>query len=230
MHNTPVTEDDLDFIDATLEKYGGDESIFSVSELDGFLTAIVSGPDMVLPSEWIPAIWGGNDEMPEWESEQELSRFIGIVMAIMNQNARLLMEQPEAFEAMFLIDIEDGEPVEIVSLWCYGYMRAVALRRARWMELPADVRKHMGNIILFGSEEGEESLDQLSDADIANLQKKIDPAARAIHAYWLAQRSHLGSSSSAKILPFIRQQPKVGPNEPCPCGSGKKYKKCCGLH
>lgn len=27
---------------------------------------------------------------------------------------------------------------------------------------------------------------------------------------------------------FIRQTPKVGRNEPCPCGSGKKYKKCCG--
>lgn len=28
--------------------------------------------------------------------------------------------------------------------------------------------------------------------------------------------------------PITRQSPKVGRNEPCPCGSGKKYKKCCG--
>ena len=28
--------------------------------------------------------------------------------------------------------------------------------------------------------------------------------------------------------PFIRDQPKIGRNDPCPCGSGKKYKKCCG--
>ena len=28
--------------------------------------------------------------------------------------------------------------------------------------------------------------------------------------------------------PIRRDQPKVGRNEPCPCGSGKKYKKCCG--
>lgn len=27
---------------------------------------------------------------------------------------------------------------------------------------------------------------------------------------------------------FINTSPKIGPNEPCPCGSGKKYKKCCG--
>ena len=28
--------------------------------------------------------------------------------------------------------------------------------------------------------------------------------------------------------PYVRQTPKVGRNDPCPCGSGLKYKKCCG--
>jgi hypothetical protein len=28
--------------------------------------------------------------------------------------------------------------------------------------------------------------------------------------------------------PFVREAPKVGRNDPCPCGSGKKFKKCCG--
>ena len=31
-----------------------------------------------------------------------------------------------------------------------------------------------------------------------------------------------------KLVPFQRRERKVGPNEPCPCGSGKKFKKCCG--
>jgi uncharacterized protein YecA (UPF0149 family) len=26
----------------------------------------------------------------------------------------------------------------------------------------------------------------------------------------------------------VHKGPKVGRNDPCPCGSGKKYKKCCG--
>ena len=30
------------------------------------------------------------------------------------------------------------------------------------------------------------------------------------------------------LAPVRREVPKVGPNDPCPCGSGKKYKKCCG--
>ena len=28
--------------------------------------------------------------------------------------------------------------------------------------------------------------------------------------------------------PWRREEPKIGRNDPCPCGSGKKYKKCCG--
>jgi len=41
-----------------------------------------------------------------------------------------------------------------------------------------------------------------------------DPAERAVDAF-----DH--------DLPFVRAEPKVGRNDPCPCGSGKKYKKCC---
>jgi uncharacterized protein YecA (UPF0149 family) len=29
-------------------------------------------------------------------------------------------------------------------------------------------------------------------------------------------------------IPFVNASPKIGRNEPCPCGSGKKYKNCCG--
>ena len=28
--------------------------------------------------------------------------------------------------------------------------------------------------------------------------------------------------------PIVREEPKIGRNDPCPCGSGRKYKKCCG--
>lgn len=31
-----------------------------------------------------------------------------------------------------------------------------------------------------------------------------------------------------KHTPYVRETPKVGRNEPCPCGSGLKFKKCCG--
>jgi uncharacterized protein YecA (UPF0149 family) len=37
------------------------------------------------------------------------------------------------------------------------------------------------------------------------------------------------AAAGGKPLTFRREQPKAGRNDPCPCGSGKKYKKCCML-
>ena len=44
------------------------------------------------------------------------------------------------------------------------------------------------------------------------------------HAYWLPYRQAVHERAMAKAM-----QPKVGRNEPCLCGSGKKFKKCCGM-
>ena len=35
--------------------------------------------------------------------------------------------------------------------------------------------------------------------------------------------------AAVKVRTIVREQARVGRNDPCPCGSGKKYKKCCGV-
>ncbi len=40
-------------------------------------------------------------------------------------------------------------------------------------------------------------------------------------------RWYFVDGKAPKTVQFVRQGPKVGRNDPCPCGSGKKYKKCC---
>ncbi len=40
-------------------------------------------------------------------------------------------------------------------------------------------------------------------------------------------RWYFFDAGAPKIEQYIRTSPKVGRNDPCPCGSGKKYKKCC---
>ena len=54
----------------------------------------------------------------------------------------------------------------------------------------------------------------------------VVPSLVAIHAHWLARRTALPAVASRG--PVRREAPKVGRNDPCPCGSGQKYKKCCG--
>ncbi len=45
-----------------------------------------------------------------------------------------------------------------------------------------------------------------------------------------AQAADEKQGEGAKVKQIVRETPKVGRNDPCPCGSGKKYKKCCGAN
>jgi preprotein translocase subunit SecA len=42
------------------------------------------------------------------------------------------------------------------------------------------------------------------------------------------REAYANSPEEQQQRTVVRQSPKVGRNDPCPCGSGKKYKKCCG--
>src|SRR5579859_6125346 len=54
------------------------------------------------------------------------------------------------------------------------------------------------------------------------------PAEAAAQASAPAQGRTAGPAAAAAVAPFVRDQPKVGRNDPCPCGSGLKYKQCHG--
>ncbi len=45
-----------------------------------------------------------------------------------------------------------------------------------------------------------------------------------------SEAADAAENTSVVVKPIVRETPKVGRNDPCPCGSGKKYKKCCGAH
>ena len=69
-------------------------------------------------------------------------------------------------------------------------------------------------------------------------QEPLETAAATIHGILpraVAQYAHLGRSIAAVLMEHDAEVPeptrttKVGRNAPCPCGSGKKYKRCCGV-
>ncbi|MDX6610914.1 MAG: preprotein translocase subunit SecA [Blastocatellia bacterium] len=61
------------------------------------------------------------------------------------------------------------------------------------------------------------------------LQERRARRASALNFTGPNQGATAAGEEAAKSKPMVRDQPKVGRNEPCPCGSGKKYKKCHGV-
>lgn len=68
-----------------------------------------------------------------------------------------------------------------------------------------------------------------SDVEVVEAQRReaIPEKIRFEHAEVAAEANQ--AENASKNEPYMRDQPKVGRNEPCPCGSGKKYKQCHGI-
>ena len=63
-----------------------------------FLAGIGIGPELIMPSEWVPVIWGGGE--PEFASMEEAQRVLGAIMGRYNEILHLLHHAPEEFEAI----------------------------------------------------------------------------------------------------------------------------------
>jgi uncharacterized protein len=197
-----------------------DEGVLDISELDGFLTAIISGPVALAPSDWLPVLWGEHE--PEWTSPEEAEAKISLVLRHMNGIVNTLLEAPQEFEPIVL-EVEEGEAtVTSVEEWCLGYMKGVGLAMSAWQQGGQEVMDLLFPIMVFTTAEGRERLAQLDAGELETLKRSLPAAVRKLHAFWL-QRREQGAT------PITRDEPRVGRNDPCPCGSGRKFKKCC-LH
>lgn len=229
--SAPLKDEELDWLDQFLldridddaDTEGKNEGVLNVSELDGLLTALVSGPVVVPPSRWLPVVWG--DFEPEWKNAQEFEAVFTMLIRHMNGIATALMTQPEDFELLFLERTVGGKTYTIVDEWCEGYMQGVKLTADLWKVEDLEMKLMLMPIRAFTSETDWRGHELSTNAEIENLQKAITRNVREIHAYWLARRDAYAPPST----PVRRSEPSVGRNDPCPCGSGKKFKKCC-LH
>ena len=58
--------------------------------------------------------------------------------------------------------------------------------------------------------------------------KSIRQMKKWMKAHEAELKAEANGGTAAKVETVVHEGPKIGRNDPCPCGSGKKYKKCCG--
>ncbi|AXY34268.1 MULTISPECIES: YecA family protein [Yersinia] len=226
MKQRPLTEKELKWLGDVLMEYGNDDSILDVTELDGMLTAILSGPNMISPKRWLSVILGGEEYAPEWKSKYEFTRFMNLTFQHMNDIAERLCYSPEQFAPLLEFRTIENKEYIIAEEWCFGYMRGVALDD--WSALPEAHTAELEAIALHGKEENFPLLEKMSLDDIQHRIEKIPLAALSLHAHWLRQRQPVTKTPLPSPVPYAAP-PKTGRNDPCSCGSGKKFKQCC-LH
>ena len=126
------------------------------------------------------------------------------------------------YAALFLEREVKGKTHAIVDEWCEGFLRGVNL----WDTLTAAdatvTEECIQPIRLFATEAGFTRLETMSEDEVVEQQQLIEPAVHRLFQHFFEQRKQART-------PHIREGRKIGRNDPCPCGSGKKFKRCC-LH
>ena len=124
------------------------------------------------------------------------------------------------------------------------HFEVVGQGRHTWLEqlwedfVPDELDKELGAILMvlsfFTSQEvaaelvAESGAEADSPDEMAARMIEILPEAMAGYAHMGRTIDEVRRNHEAEVSPAPARSVKIGPNQPCPCGSGRKYKKCCG--
>src|SRR6478752_5937304 len=135
---------DLDALDDYLMSDHAPDDSMGLSDLDGFLTGIVVSPELILPSEWLPVIWGGQE--PEFGTEAEMLTVLGTIMGRYDEIVAFLAGDPDDLDPIFW----EGPKGEVIAAdWARGFLDAVALRQKAWAPLINDHRAGIMMLPIF---------------------------------------------------------------------------------
>jgi uncharacterized protein len=196
-----------------------------LTELDGFLTGILVCPDLIMPGEWLPCVWGSDEGgVAPFDDPADVQWFTDAVMARYNEIARDLGRGKP--QPIFDVDERNGDL--LWEFWIDGFAEAMELRPDSWTAIragddldAADALSRISTLIAVARNESE-----LDSMEINALQDQaptdlVDAVLR-LHA---ARVRNIGVPQAPTS---DERRVKVGRNDPCPCGSGKKFKRCCG--
>lgn len=221
----PLSEAEFAELDDFLMSDATPDECMDVSMLDGFLTALAIGPNTVLPSRWLPVVYGETEQDPmQWASPAVAKHIVGLIMRHMNDIVWQLREAPDDYEPIVFERDHEGETISIIDEWCIGFMTGVQLDQTAWAPLfeSHDEKAFLLPIILYGTASGCKELESRPELQKRHEQfaDSLPDCVLAVQDYWLPQRR--------AAMTVRREQQKTGRNDPCPCGSGAKFKKCCG--
>ncbi len=218
----PLSNAEYDRLDQILSKLDGDDAMGNLEVVDGFFAALLCSPSLVPPSEYLPEIWGEElSEQPGLRSLEQVEELVSLLTRHWNGMARRL-----AAGEVFVPLVELNERgVYGGHDWAWGFLRGADMRREEWsviFDSEGDAAA-MTPVFMLAHEfdtDPEMRPPPIPDEKREELILFLSRGVSAIFAFFQARRR--------QTSPAARR--RAGRNEPCPCASGRKYKKGCGVH
>jgi yecA family protein len=187
----------------------------TLEHLDGFFTALAIGPVMVPPSEYMRVVWNGDGE-PRYDSPEQAE----LVGDLLSRHWDTITAR---VKAMFPLEpLIFSAPLEEKGReWAEGFTMGLDLRREEWAPILGhkDAGAFVWTILALIADDYDPEAKPISLEERAQILAMLPLSILGIAAFW-------SNPAAARRAPARSE--KIGRNQPCPCGSGRKYKKCCG--
>jgi uncharacterized protein len=229
------------------------ESFESLYHSLGFITAMASSPEEIQPSEWIEQLVITEDQVPHFENEQQVKVFTTNLITWWSQCNQLFDHGGTISLPAKMGLTPSGKPNKALIEFSTGYLDGFDWLFESWQSVLPDDNPEAHrtlsvlNFILarFIDEKAmaksePDLYQQLPDTKgcfkvLPNLLSGVGMLGQDLALSddeienMLLQPETDSSRSKIATEPFKNIQRSVGRNDNCPCGSGKKFKKCC-LH
>lgn len=211
-------------LDKALSSLPLDSDAMMVSQLDGLVAGLLVCPELILPGEWLPLVWGGTGEDGAiFESLDQARQLTAMVIEHYNDVAGAL-QSDKGYGPIYDVDVRHDET--LWEIWIEGFETAMNLRPKAWLDIvnhgDADATAAIAGMMALGDiarHESELSSEQIDRLTLA-APDLIPEWVMALNAWRLDNHPGLATTVPTPSA-------KTGRNDPCPCGSGRKYKKCC---
>lgn len=204
----------MQLLDAKSEQH----NTMRCDEVQAFMMALLSGPDALNPNDWLPEVLG-EESLFDAKERTEIERLVMALAA----DLRIKLGS-KMLPDLWLYEDAAGNPD--VYTWCNAYLYALDVVPTDWFE--AVDQEEFEDLFypimalggIYDEEQNGEIILHLTEKELSQLESDLPHVLLDIYWYWQAIIN--------KPQTVRREGEKIGRNDSCPCGSGKKYKACCG--
>jgi uncharacterized protein len=246
------TEAELATFDATCESLAGFNPEISFEWVDGFLAALAAAPRAIEPALWLPAMCGDAFERafgdPQAASAAERALTVRLKVLCDQLDPEALLDAPDLLRLDPLVaevtdeirqelaadggfSAEEAAAVQTGSLWAEGFFDGVEAFSELWAEPPQEDAEavfkqafdHVAALLMPpASDEWKAHLASYYPNGAPTRDELLAEACMSVQDLRLFWVDFAPKPETRRV------EPTPGRNDPCPCGSGKKYKKCHG--
>lgn len=220
------SEAELDRLEELLHSPIFKDEAMQLDELQALICAVVSGPEMIPPSVWLPAALGEN---PAYASENQANEVLTLVMGFYNDIAKTLLDNDD-WELILYPFGDDPEELDFAT-WTDAYIYgsqlggdwyAAAGENAEDLSALLQPFFLLNGMLKVDAENQHERWMSIAEERLAisRAQEELPELVSEIYNFWRDQRSGEETQRPAESgLDLL---------DACPCGSGKPFKQCCG--